>query len=101
MQATYRFFNNCDCAYFPCHQGVAAEEFNCLFCFCPLYFFADCGGTPRYTPEGVKDCSQCVKPHLPEAYDAIVCALGQAHRHYKGLPPLRLYKTKNEDVGQE
>ena len=29
MKNSYRFFENRDCQYFPCHQGL--EDFNCLF----------------------------------------------------------------------
>ena len=59
-----RFFQNRQCEYFPCHSGVAEADFNCLFCFCPLYALGkNCGGAPRYLPGGVKDCSQCALPH--------------------------------------
>ena len=33
----YNFFQNKECEYFPCHKGVKEEDFNCLFCYCPLY----------------------------------------------------------------
>ena len=33
----FDFFQNRACEYFPCHKGVADEDFNCLFCYCPLY----------------------------------------------------------------
>ena len=40
-----RFFQNRECRFFPCHKGVAEEEFNCLFCYCPLYTLGrKCGG---------------------------------------------------------
>ena len=40
-----RFFENRDCAYFPCHAGMDGEPFNCLFCYCPLYALGRaCGG---------------------------------------------------------
>lgn len=69
---SYRFFQNRDCEYFPCHKGVTEDEFNCLFCFCPLYALGDtCGGGFRYTPEGIKDCSACTFPHKPANYDAV------------------------------
>ena len=32
----YTWFQNRDCEYFPCHKDVKEEEFNCLFCYCPL-----------------------------------------------------------------
>lgn len=59
-----RFFSNTACEYFPCHEGVDPDEFNCLFCFCPLYALGErCGGDFRYTEQGVKDCSSCTIPH--------------------------------------
>ena len=40
-----RFFQDRECRFFPCHKGVAEEEFNCLFCYCPLYTLGKkCGG---------------------------------------------------------
>ena len=33
----YAFFQNRDCEYFPCHKVKDEENFNCLFCYCPLY----------------------------------------------------------------
>ena len=70
---SYRFFQNRACAYFPCHDGIAADEFNCLFCFCPLYALGKaCGGDCRYNGKGRKDCSACAFPHRRENYDRIV-----------------------------
>ena len=40
----YTWFQNKECEYFPCHKGVREEEFNCLFCYCPLYRMPDCRG---------------------------------------------------------
>ena len=66
-----KFFCNRGCAYFPCHTGAA--ELNCLFCFCPLYALGErCGGAYTYRANGVKDCSACLFPHLPENYDKIL-----------------------------
>ena len=71
--ANYAFFQNADCEYFPCHCGVAKEDFNCLFCYCPLYALGDrCGGKFTYTAQGVKDCSGCTRPHEKNRYDDIV-----------------------------
>lgn len=68
----YDFVQNLDCEYFPCHQGVARERFSCMFCYCPLYALGEeCGGNFRYTADGIKDCSQCVRPHLRENYAQI------------------------------
>ncbi|MBQ8587487.1 MAG: cysteine-rich small domain-containing protein [Oscillospiraceae bacterium] len=69
---SYKFFQNKACEYFPCHQGADPERFNCLFCFCPLYALGEkCGGNFRYTEDGIKDCSDCRVPHVPENYDKI------------------------------
>ena len=68
----YKFFQNLECEYFPCHKGADGENFNCLFCFCPLYALGDkCGGSFTYTENGIKDCSNCLKPHRRENYGAI------------------------------
>lgn len=65
----YRFFENKECEYYPCHR---LERINCLFCFCPLYPFDDCGGHYTRTKRGLKDCSDCALPHGPGGYDAII-----------------------------
>ena len=74
IKNNYKFFSNTECKYFPCHVGICEDEFNCLFCFCPLYMLGSkCGGNFTFTKEGVKDCSQCTIPHRGvEAYDIIV-----------------------------
>ena len=69
----YAFFQNRACEYFPCHKTDDPENFNCLFCYCPLYALGkDCGGACRFTEKGVKDCSACVFPHRRENYGKIV-----------------------------
>ena len=69
----YDFFQNKQCEYFPCHAGADPENFNCLFCFCPLYPLGDrCGGSFVYTKNGIKDCSNCLKPHRRENYAKIM-----------------------------
>ena len=71
--ANYEFFQNRECEYFPCHNGADPENFNCLFCYCPLYALGDqCGGTFRYLSNGIKDCSNCLKPHRRGNYDKIM-----------------------------
>ena len=73
MEHSYRFYQNRECEYFPCHKVRNEEEFNCLFCFCPLYALGSgCGGNCSYTKEGIKDCSACLFPHIPENYEAIL-----------------------------
>ena len=65
-----RYFSNTSCEYYPCHAGANPENFNCLFCFCPLYGLTDCGGNYTTLPNGLKDCTWCLRPH--EDYDGII-----------------------------
>lgn len=68
----YSYFCNRECEYFPCHPTDDPENFNCLFCYCPLYVLGNrCGGDFVYLPNGCKDCSHCMFPHLPENYGTI------------------------------
>ena len=67
--ANFDFFQHKQCEYFPCHKGVDPEKFSCLFCYCPLYALGDkCGGNFSYTGQGIKDCSDCLRPHKRENY---------------------------------
>ncbi len=69
----YRFFQNRECEYFPCHQGIDPEDINCLFCYCPLYALGKrCGGKFEYSPKGIKMCTDCVFPHRAENYPLII-----------------------------
>ena len=69
----YAFFCNRDCEYFPCHEGIAETDFNCLFCYCPLYALGEtCGGNFTLTEHGIKDCSACAIPHQRENYGSIL-----------------------------
>ncbi|MBQ8202458.1 MAG: cysteine-rich small domain-containing protein [Clostridia bacterium] len=73
----FSFFQNRACEYFPCHEGVSEEDFNCLFCFCPLYALGrKCGGCCTYTEKGVKSCKACTFPHEKGNYDAILARYG-------------------------
>lgn len=75
----YKFFSNRQCEYFPCHNTLNPDEFNCIFCYCPLYAMGEeCGGNYRYTQDGVKDCSGCDIPHIKENYDMITQKLCDA-----------------------
>lgn len=68
----YKKFTHQACEYFPCHQGVREEHFNCLFCYCPLYLLGRaCGGNFVFH-DGLKDCSFCTRPHDENAYDFIM-----------------------------
>lgn len=68
----YSFFSNKECEYFPCHKTDDKDNFNCIFCYCPLYALGEnCGGNFKYTDSGIKDCSNCIVPHSEKGYDYI------------------------------
>lgn len=72
MSEHYKFFQNKQCEYFPCHDTKNMDTFNCLFCYCPLYALGEnCGGNFKYLDNGVKDCSSCLIPHSPKGYDYV------------------------------
>lgn len=66
---SYRFFQNIDCKFFPCKK---TEALNCLWCFCGIYHYPDCGGNYKTLENGVKDCSSCTLPHEKNGYDYII-----------------------------
>lgn len=71
--AHYSFFANRECEYFPCHATDDPDNFNCLFCYCPLYMLGrKCGGKFRYNGKGIKICTDCSFPHRRENYPVIV-----------------------------
>lgn len=73
MENSYRFFENRDCKYFPCHNRQG--DFNCMFCYCPMYRLENCPGNPSYIERGdkkIKDCTNCTFPHVPDNYDKIM-----------------------------
>ena len=73
----YRFFQHTACEFFPCHETDRPEDFNCLFCYCPLYALGrGCGGAFTYTERGIKDCSACTVPHRRENYGLVNEKLG-------------------------
>lgn len=73
----YKFFQNEKCEYFPCHKCENTADFNCLFCYCPLYALGDkCGGNFSYTENGIKDCSSCLVPHKRGNYDYMMEKMG-------------------------
>lgn len=91
MEQSYRFFENRSCKYFPCHDGMEEQAFNCLFCYCPLNPYEDCPGTPvfREGREGgvIKDCTRCTFPHRPENYEALLAFLRKKLRRGSVPPP--------------
>ena len=73
MENSYRFFENKECQYYPCHKGM--NHLNCLFCYCPLYSMEHCPGEYKYIESNgkmIKECSGCTFPHKAENYDVII-----------------------------
>lgn len=73
MENSYRYFENRDCQYYPCHSGT--EHLNCLFCYCPLYNMEKCPGNPSFKEKDgkkIKICTGCTFPHKAENYDIIM-----------------------------
>lgn len=70
---SYKFFQNKKCEFFPCHKIAKQEDFNCLFCYCPLYSMGrKCGGDFKYLDDNTKDCSDCSWPHEYPNYDLVM-----------------------------
>ena len=87
MENNHRYFKNHNCKYFPCHSQPSTGEFNCLFCYCPLYGLEDkCGGNFEYV-KNVKFCVECSFPHAPGSYDIIIAKIEeQAKRRQNAAP---------------
>ena len=67
----FKFYQNNKCEYFPCHKCV--KDFNCKFCFCPLYQYENCGGNYTLINGSIKDCSNCTIIHQgEEGYDYVI-----------------------------
>ena len=62
----HKYFQNKKCPYWMCHTGIKEENFNCLFCYCPLIAY-ECPGPYEvfYDKNGLKrkDCSACKVVH--------------------------------------
>ena len=72
----YSFFQHRECEFFPCHKTDHPEDFNCLFCYCPLYFLGSrCGGHFTYTKSGIKNCVGCTVPHERKNFGRIMAIL--------------------------
>ena len=74
----FAFYTNKECEYYPCHPVPEGTEFNCLFCYCPLYALGEkCGGDYVYLDSGIKDCSGCLRPHRRDSYDYVMSRMGE------------------------
>lgn len=80
------FVHNANCEYAPCHkgweqEGYAKEQLNCLFCYCPMYQASHCLGSPQWISgrygERIKDCSNCIYPHILSHYENIMQFMAQ------------------------
>ena len=60
MENSYKYFKNKDCKYFPCHKGLS-DDFNCLFCYCPMYSMPNCPGSKTYIEKNGKKKSRYVQ----------------------------------------
>jgi Zn-finger protein len=69
-----KHFENKECKYYPCHN---LKYMNCLFCFCPLYNYENCGGIYAFKEDGLKDCSKCLLLHNKDSYDYITKQLAK------------------------
>lgn len=76
QKPNYKFFQNIGCEFFPCHSMEDKINFNCKFCFCPLYLLGtECGGNYTYLKDGTKDCSSCLIPHQDKGYEYVLSKL--------------------------
>lgn len=110
---SYRFFQNRECEFFPCHEVQDEDAFNCLFCYCPLYLDDNCLGSPEYIITGrgqrIKDCSSCLVVHSPEMYNKVIAHLRRQDeiirvdlRKMKSLLMDRLFKiTHINDMDED
>ncbi|MDR1204587.1 MAG: cysteine-rich small domain-containing protein [Peptococcaceae bacterium] len=89
QEKSYAFFSHKECEAFPCHETDSPENFNCLFCYCPLYLCGDqCGGHFIRLGNGVKSCERCLIPHERENYGYIIDQLREVIDREKKKPSL-------------
>jgi Zn-finger protein len=64
----FKGYTNWSCEFYPCHDmsDFTKNEFNCLFCYCPLQYL-NCPGPYKVfiDKNGIKrkDCTDCILPH--------------------------------------
>ena len=78
MGNSYKYFENRECQYYPCHEGE--QNLNCLFCYCPFYSFEGCPGEYNYIETNgkkVKDCMKCTFPHEAKNYETIISLMSE------------------------
>ena len=80
-KSDFNFYQNTDCRYFPCHGkepgtgSVPVEDFNCLFCYCPLMHVPNCGGNYTIMENGFKDCMKCTRNHDKDSWKFVISRL--------------------------
>jgi len=104
----YKYFQHRDCEFFPCHKTDDPDNFNCMFCYCPLYMLGDrCGGNFTFTKDGIKNCKDCLFPHLRENYDRLmarypeIAAVVAANTGEKPEPPDAVPPENSRDTPPE
>ncbi len=80
---SYKYFENRDCKYYPCHDMPEGKGLNCLFCYCPLYGYDNCPGNKSYIEKDgkrIKVCKNCNFPHDEGNYEKIIKILSAGNR---------------------
>lgn len=84
MESSYKFYENKQCKYHPCHKGLG--EINCMFCYCPFYAWEKCPGLNEYKviADGrkIKVCTDCNFPHDANNYEIIMDYLKKGPEAY-------------------
>lgn len=88
---SYKFFQNKFCEYFPCHNVTDTTKFNCIFCYCPLSCYKNCGGKYVMLDNGWKDCTNCLIPHYN--YEYIVSKLVELHDKHNNEKSVAAIRT--------
>lgn len=72
-KASFDYYENHDCKYYPCHES---DHINCMFCYCPLYGLKKCPGKPEFVEKEdgrlIKSCIKCTFPHDRDNYGKIM-----------------------------
>ena len=93
----YAFFCHKECEYFPCHPTKNPDQFNCLFCYCPLYALGrDCGGNFVYNEKGYKDCSDCMSERF-----GLIGLESVEHRYLDGRAVSNCGEATSAEIDQE
>ena len=94
---SYKYFENTDCEFYPCHKTVGSGGHNCLFCYCPFHADGECPGSPKYLPNDIKDCSDCTFIHDPRNYEKIISEINRRLEIRK--PLIKRIRTKIQPKG--